>query len=121
MGQRLREARLLAGTSQDKIGAGIGVSFQAAQKYESGNNRISASRLLKAAQLLDRPVSFFFEDLGGAATNSGACGFSREQIGLVRHYQQIPDDKLREHVLQMTKKIGNPRGVGSNTKPARRR
>lgn len=107
VGRRLRQARFLAGISQEELGAGIGVSFQAVQKYEHGENRLSASRLFKAARLLDRPVSFFFEDLGGAAANAESNGFSREEIELVRHFRQIPSDEVREHLLQMTKRIGN--------------
>src|SRR5256885_866973 len=52
VGRRLRQARFLAGISQEELGAGIGVSFQAVQKYEHGENRLSASRLFKAARLL---------------------------------------------------------------------
>ena len=37
VGRRLRQARFLAGMSQEELGAGIGVSFQAVQKYEHGD------------------------------------------------------------------------------------
>ena len=107
VGRRLRQARFLAGMSQEELGAGIGVSFQAVQKYEHGENRLSASRLFKAARLLDRPVSFFFEELGGEAAATEGNGFSREEIELVRHFRQIPSDEVREHLLQMTKRIGS--------------
>ena len=106
VGRRLRQARFLAGMSQEELGAGIGVSFQAVQKYEHGENRLSASRLYKAARLLDRPVSFFFEELSGAAAGAESNGFSRDEIDLVRHFRQIPSDEVREHLLQMTKRIG---------------
>ena len=106
VGRRLRQARFLAGMSQEELGTGIGVSFQAVQKYEHGENRLSASRLFKAARLLDRPISFFFEELGGEATAKESNGFSREEIELVRHFRQIPSEEVREHLLQMTKRIG---------------
>jgi ribosome-binding protein aMBF1 (putative translation factor) len=63
VGQRLRAARHLAGLSQAELGAGIGASFQAAQKYEQGQNRLSASRLFHAAEVLHLSVSFFFAGL----------------------------------------------------------
>jgi transcriptional regulator with XRE-family HTH domain len=106
VGRRLRQARFLAGMSQEELGAGIGVSFQAVQKYEHGENRLSASRLYKAARLLDRPVSFFFEELGGENAGAANKGFTREEIELVRHFRQIPSEEVREHLLQMTKRIG---------------
>jgi transcriptional regulator with XRE-family HTH domain len=36
--------------------------FQQVQKYEKGTNRVSASRLQQFANLLNVPVSYFFED-----------------------------------------------------------
>src|SRR5262249_7458061 len=62
VGARLRQARLLAGASQEDVGAAIGVSFQAVQKYENGENRLSAGRLAAAAKFLSVPMSFFFQD-----------------------------------------------------------
>ena len=56
VGQRLRQARLLAGASQEDVGTAIGVSFQAVQKYENGENRLSAGRLAAAAKFLGVPT-----------------------------------------------------------------
>ncbi len=106
VGRRLRQARLLAGLSQEELGVGIGVSFQAVQKYEHGENRLSASRLFRAAKLLDRPISFFFDDLEGDVPASPGAGFSRDEIDLVRHYRQIASDEIRDHLLQVAKRIG---------------
>ncbi len=64
VGRRLRQARLLSGLSQEELGDGIGVSFQAVQKYEQGENSPERLRRLfpggEAAQsgrriLLRRP------------------------------------------------------------------
>jgi transcriptional regulator with XRE-family HTH domain len=117
VGRRLRQARFLAGMSQEELGVGIGVSFQAVQKYEHGENRLSASRLYKAAKLLDRPVSFFFEELGGGTPSAVSDGFSREEIELVRHFRQIPSEEVREHLLQMTKRIGGLESAVSKDTP----
>jgi transcriptional regulator with XRE-family HTH domain len=65
VGQRLRAQRLLIGMSQEQLAGLLGVSFQQLQKYEKGANRISASRLYHAAQLLRAPILWFFEGLGG--------------------------------------------------------
>ena len=110
VGSRLRLARGLLGLSQVQVAQALGVSFQAVQKYEHGENRLSASRLYKAARLLDRPVSFFFEELGGETAAGSSKGFTREEIELVRHFRQIPSEEVREHLLQMTKRIGGLEG-----------
>lgn len=106
VGGRLRQARLLAGMSQEELGEGIGVSFQAVQKYEQGENRLSASRLFRAAQLLEQPVAYFFEALEGDRAAGPAPSFSREEIDLVRHYRRIASHEVRDHLLQVARQIG---------------
>ncbi|SLN45023.1 helix-turn-helix protein [Falsiruegeria litorea R37] len=50
------------GISQVELGRAIGVRFQQVQKYESGVNRVSASRLWMIAETLDLHISHFFEE-----------------------------------------------------------
>ena len=64
VGTRLRKRRRMLGKSQEKLGEALGLTFQQIQKYEKGINRMGASRLQQAADILGVPVSFFFE--GGA-------------------------------------------------------
>jgi len=63
VGQLLRHRRWLAGLTQQQLGDAVGIKFQQIQKYETGMNRISASRLWELSRALDVPVSFFFEGL----------------------------------------------------------
>ncbi len=107
VGRRLRLARLGAGFSQDELGQGIGVSFQAVQKYEQGENRLSASRLFRAAQLMEQPVSFFFEELDREAPATDAAVFTPEELDLVRNYRQITSKEVRERLLHLAKRVGN--------------
>jgi transcriptional regulator with XRE-family HTH domain len=110
VGGRLRQARLLAGMSQQELGIGIGVSFQAVQKYEHGENRLSASRLYGAARLLERPVAFFFEELGTPLTTGNGGALSREEIELVRCFRLIANESVRDNLLLVVKRIGEAAG-----------
>src|SRR5258708_39473637 len=65
VGSRLRMRRMMLGMTQEKLGEAFGLTFQQVQKYEKGTNRISASRLQQAAQILDVSVPFFFEGAPG--------------------------------------------------------
>src|SRR5512145_297854 len=70
VGGRLRLRRTLMGLSQTDLAKSVGLTFQQVQKYESGANRVSASRLYHISESLDVPVSFFFDDMpreGGLA------------------------------------------------------
>jgi transcriptional regulator with XRE-family HTH domain len=63
LGQRVRMRRIERNISQVELATKLGISFQQLQKYESGHNRMSASRLYRMGQILDAPVGFFFEGL----------------------------------------------------------
>ena len=49
---QLRVFRIHAGLSQEEFASLLGVTYQQVQKYEKGQNRISASRLWEASKVL---------------------------------------------------------------------
>lgn len=57
---RLRLLRRRKGLTQEHLGSAVGVRFQQIQKYESGDNGISAHRLWRLARALDESVSAFY-------------------------------------------------------------
>jgi len=116
VGGRLKQARTMTGMSQEELGLGIGVSFQAVQKYEHGENRLSASRLFRAAKLLGRPVSFFFEELDSTAPNPDGATLSSVEIDLLRDFRRIGSDTVRDNLLQVAKGIA---GTNAITIPGR--
>lgn len=61
LGERVRVRRKKLGLSQTALGKLVGLSFQQIQKYEQGANRIPASKLYELAEVLQVPVSFFYE------------------------------------------------------------
>ena len=65
VGQKVRQRRWMVGMTQQQLGDSVGIKFQQIQKFESGTNRISASRMWDIAAALRVPVSFFFEGLEG--------------------------------------------------------
>jgi len=119
VGSRVRLRRTLLGMSQEKLAQALGLTFQQIQKYERGANRIGSSRLFKLSQILDVPVSFFFDDMT-ADTATGATAptdapenpsgpdtlTKRETLELVRAYYRIPDDRLRRKVFELVKAAG---------------
>jgi transcriptional regulator with XRE-family HTH domain len=53
--------RLARGLTQADLGEKLGVSFQQIQKYESGTNRVSTSRLFEICKTLKLPLASMFE------------------------------------------------------------
>ena len=63
VGTRLRLRRRMLDMSQQELADALHIAQQQLQKYETGQNRISASRLYEAARILNAPVAWFYEDL----------------------------------------------------------
>jgi transcriptional regulator with XRE-family HTH domain len=61
IGTRMRERRLALNMSQEELGNALGVTFQQIQKYERGQNRVSAGRLFEVCKVLKVPLSSMFE------------------------------------------------------------
>ena len=99
VGQRVRQRRWMVGMTQQQLGDRVGIKFQQIQKYETGTNRISASRMWDIAATLEVPVSFFFEGLDGRApdtgVNRGDILTDKESHELVRAYYAIPEHQRR--------------------------
>lgn len=66
VGARIGLRRSALGLSQTALAQQLGVSFQQVQKYETGQNRISASRLHHTATALGTSVETFFPPVGTA-------------------------------------------------------
>jgi transcriptional regulator with XRE-family HTH domain len=106
--------------SLETLGNALGLTMQQVQKYESGGNRVSASRLSAMADILGAPISFFFDDLQLDDTpetpeerKSRERMVQPETIELVRLYYAIRDQRVRRQLLEMMKVIGEaPRSRG---------
>ena len=107
VGQRLRQARLLANHSQATLSEAVGLSFQAMQKYEAGDVRLSASRLYAIAKVLGQTISFFFEEVEpDAVKTSSSIGLNNKEIELIRSLRLISDTRARESIIELIKQTG---------------
>ena len=59
IGLNIRRLRRAAGLSQAELANSLGLSYQQVQKYETGANRISVSRLMQIADALKVDVGTF--------------------------------------------------------------
>lgn len=109
VGARVRLRRKLLKMSQEKLGEQLGVTFQQVQKYERGANRVGASRLWKISEVLDVPVSFFYEGLsteyGGQNESPALLAAEPDQSPLVYEFINSSDGvSLAKAVLQIKNK-----------------
>lgn len=104
VGKRIRHRRWMVGMTQQQLGEEVGIKFQQIQKYETGMNRVSASRLWDIAAALDVSVNFFFDGIEEGAEpemamaeldTKGDLLADKEALELVRSYYAIPEQQRR--------------------------
>lgn len=104
VGKRIRQRRWLIGMTQQKLADMVGIKFQQIQKYETGANRVSASRLWDIGEAMGVPVSFFFEGLNVARDQDPSDQATqappdmlgdKEAMDLIRSYYAIPENQRR--------------------------
>ncbi|MGF9694324.1 MULTISPECIES: helix-turn-helix domain-containing protein [unclassified Rhizobium] len=126
VGSRIRLRRTMLGMSQEKLGEGLGITFQQVQKYEKGANRVGASRLQHIAEVLNVPIPFFFEGGPGAMSanpellGDAASEFlgSRECVALATAFSAIEDKRVRQSILGLVQSLAAEAATGRQTKDA---
>ncbi len=89
VGNRIRARRYALGISQSELGEAIGVRFQQIQKYETGTNRVSASRLWAVAEKLRVEIEYFFEGIRAAAPDDGATADNVDRMGFLSDQEAV--------------------------------
>lgn len=109
VGQKIRQRRWMVGMTQQQLAEAVGIKFQQIQKYETGMNRVSASRLWDISRALDVSASFFFEGLTDGSDASSAedeIMQQKETLDLLRSYYAIPAGQ-RKRFLHLAQSLGD--------------
>ena len=119
VGGRIRLRRRLLKVSQERLAYDLGLTPQQVQKYERAKNGVSASRLYQIARSLGAPVAYFFEDLADPGRDTGgedaltptaaihAFLMTPEGVELARLFPQIPQRRMRRHLLELVRDLAN--------------
>lgn len=106
LGKLLRLARNANGMSQDQLGSLNDLTFQQIQKYERGQNRISVSRLMRIAENLSVPATWFIEKLSNEKAETDIIDIEllskRESQDLLSSYIKIKDKSQRQFLRLIT-------------------
>lgn len=127
VGSRIRLRRISLGLTQNQLAKSVGLTFQQIQKYESGTNRIGASRLWDITHTLKVPVSYLFEEMQPEAqlrspryllsgANYEALEMEtddlqktkvvrRETLDLIRSFNNIEDKFIRRKIFNLIKSL----------------
>lgn len=104
LGATLKRIRLEAELSQQNLADKLGISFQQVQKYESGANRISASRLYDIAKIFNVPVSDLFDGVDGAPPARSPPDVD----DLMKSFRNIDDERVQQRIIDLVRSISAP-------------
>lgn len=104
LGLRVRDLRIALGLTQAELGQALGVSFQQIQKYESGENRIAASKLLRLSRALGVSVAVLLDGVE-AESDDGALVIDSPAVDLLRNYSRIESAELRARIADLMKQL----------------
>ena len=104
--------------TQQQLAGACGVRFQQIQKYECAANRMSASRLWQLAEVLEVPVSYFYEGLGQDAAvekepEPAEPRAAKDTKDLIQAFASL-SERPRQRLLDMAKSLneGEPQVAG---------
>jgi transcriptional regulator with XRE-family HTH domain len=118
IGKRIRERREHLGLTQPELADRADVSYQQFQKYEIGQNRISAGRLYEIARALKIHVAYFFP--GGEGSETGMRGVAEEGAEFEGPGQE-PHSRPHKAASQTTKAAPSSQKKEPPAKPRRKR
>ncbi|MGE0749603.1 MAG: helix-turn-helix domain-containing protein [Variibacter sp.] len=108
VGRRIRIRRLERQMSQTELATRLGVTFQQVQKYEKGLNRVGAGRLMRVAEALEVPVSFFFLEEGHSAPEQpSVMNFldTAYSVRLVQAFARINERSVQRAIVDLVERL----------------
>jgi transcriptional regulator with XRE-family HTH domain len=104
VGARLKARRKTLGMSLTQVANKLGISYQQIQKYELGNNRVGASRLLSFSKLYEVPITQFFTGLEEASKGE-KVELDGKIIETARAITLIKDDRSRKAIKALIRSL----------------
>lgn len=114
VGARVRMRRKMLNMSQTNLGDAVDLTFQQIQKYEKGSNRIGSSRLQQFSNILQAPISFFFEGLTsdrpdqvGIPADLVVLFSTTDGLKLAASFQKIKNRSTRRQIVELVEAIAS--------------
>ena len=103
IGRQITLARNMAYMALKQVAGQLGITYQQLQKNEKGTNRISAARLFEVSQILNQPITFFY---------NGVIDDLKPHIGYLElkaacSLKKIPNIKTKQQLIKLIEQMGN--------------
>lgn len=107
VGENVKKVRANRKKTQADAAEFLGVSLQQIQKYEKGQNRISAGKLLLLSYHLNVPISSFFDDeaFGVSEEQYEPLFVNSDELQILELYRSINSNDTRKKVFELCKHL----------------
>ncbi len=105
IGQKIREFRLQAGMTQEKLAEELGITFQQVQKYERGVTKVHLMKLQQLAAVLKVPIESFF-----GKGDYSAFQLTDDEKQLLTSFRKIKSADHKNSVLDITVGLAKVKG-----------
>lgn len=103
IGRRIRQFRWTCGVTQADLARHLGIQPPQIDAYERGTTRIAAVQLFQIAEMMDVPVTVFYDGMGQeAGSRVPARSLSTRQSEMLTHFNSLPGQQ-QEAILNMAK------------------
>ena len=125
VGHNIRAFRRERGLRQAELGKHLGVTLKQIQKYETGLNRVGASRLTQIAEALGVPLAALFNERRVASARRpdvlvGPLLADPNVVRLLRAFHKIPARKTRIAILHLFEGVGEMQRMRGRSPRGRR-
>lgn len=103
IGNKIFSLRLGKGISRHELSKSVGVTHQQLQKYEKGENRVSAARLVLIAKALNVIPAYFYEEVEIANNEELITQHQRMCLEVSRNFMKIANPEYQNAVNQFVK------------------
>jgi len=110
IGQRVRLARLESGKTQTNLASLLGISRVSLSDIERSRRRVRAADLVLIAQVLGRPIDFFYP----ASVHNPMTLLTEEEQGLHYWFNRISSPDLKRLAVRMVKTFADTFQLGAN-------
>jgi transcriptional regulator with XRE-family HTH domain len=105
IGAKIREFRLQAGLTQERLAEELGITFQQVQKYERGVTKVNLVKLQQLATVLKIPISAFFLEVSYSAFQ-----LTEQEQQFLQALRKIKSAEHRKSILDIVMGLGKVKG-----------
>ena len=105
IGHKICSLRLAKGLSRQQLSKAIGVTQQQLQKYETGSNRVTASRLLLIAKALEQEIPYFYEGFEAGDNSAPILENQRLCIEVAKNFRRIGNREHQDAINLLVKSL----------------